>query len=72
MIEDNQARARADALFASSKQPQTRSEQAWADYRRNQELVLARTARLRSLRLSRDAVQAGPRQNHRRRRTVAR
>lgn len=66
MIEDNQARARAEALFTNNRQPQTKAEQAWVDLRKNQEMVLARTARLRRLRLSRDAGQVGQRQNSRR------
>ena len=71
MIGDNQVRARADALFSNIQQPQTKGEQALEEYRRRQESVLVRTARLRSLRLSRDDGQAVQRRNARPRRTTA-
>jgi hypothetical protein len=39
MIENNQARARAEALFATGAQTQTGGDLEWANYQRNQEII---------------------------------
>jgi hypothetical protein len=48
-----QAFTRAEALFAKQQKQKTEGEAAWVDYQRKQENELAKTARLRKLRLER-------------------
>jgi hypothetical protein len=55
-MRNTDARARAEMLFARKLKMQTESQQAAADYRNKQEAELAKTRRLRKLRLERPAA----------------
>ena len=52
---DSDAQRRADAAFAKKEQKAGEASAAWADYRAEQAAVDERTARLRALRLAREA-----------------
>jgi len=56
----NRDQARAEALFKKEQQMHE-GEKAMAEYRAAQEAMRAKTARLRALRLARDAAKQGAR-----------
>jgi hypothetical protein len=54
-IESDQAHRRAEALFKKEQQAHE-GQEAMAEYRRQQDVIREKTARLRALRLTRDAA----------------
>ena len=52
---DSDARRRADAAFAKKEQQAVEASAAWTDYKAEQAAIDEKTARLRALRLAREA-----------------
>jgi predicted Zn-dependent protease len=52
------ARERAESFFERKQRQQTEGEQAWSEYRARQAAIVENTARLRQLRLARDAAKS--------------
>jgi hypothetical protein len=64
---DTDARGRADATFEKKEKRAVEASAAWADYKAEQAAIDEKTARLRGLRLAREAqacARADPRLTH--------
>jgi hypothetical protein len=58
MIVSDAAKARAEAVFKRKQEQAREGAQAWAEYRAKQRAVAENTARLRALRLAKEAAEA--------------
>jgi hypothetical protein len=57
MSDNDRERARAESAFIPTQPQQSDHQQAWADYQARENAIAANIARLRALRLERDAQQ---------------
>ena len=57
MIDQNVARARAEAAFVKKDAQRTDGHEAWQEYQAREAAITANIARLRALRLERDSQQ---------------